>query len=461
MTAGRSKSARSRCTRACERTRTVIPRPDAAPEDPDRSEGAARDAHRAIEAIWRIESARLIAGLARLVGDIGTAEELAQDALVAALEQWPTAGVPEKPGPWLMATARHRATDLIRRRRTLERKYEELGRDVARDQDGAASEPSTEDDFGDDILGLMFMACHPVLSKDARVALTLRVLGGLTTDEIARAFLVPVSTIAQRIVRAKRTLAETHVRFEVPSGPGRAARLASVLEVIYLIFNEGYSATEGEDWVRPALCEDAIRLGRILAELTPDESEVHALVALMELHASRLRARVGPSGEPILLLDQDRATWDRLLIGRGLAALERAERLGGAMGPYALQAAIAACHARATTAAETDWPRISALYDALAQLVPSPVVELNRAVAVGMAFGPQAGLDVVDALVSEPSLKAYHLLPAVRADLLRKLGRLDEARAEFERAALLTENTRERGLLRRRAAECAAERMSG
>ena len=360
-----------------------------------------------------------------------------------------------------MATARHRATDLVRRRKTLERKYEELGRDVARVQDGAAAEPSTEDDVGDDILGLMFMACHPVLSKDARVALTLRVVGGLTTDEIARAFLVPVSTIAQRIVRAKRTLAETHVRFELPAGPARVARLATVLEVIYLTFNEGYSATEGEDWVRPALCEDAIRLGRILAELTPDESEVHGLVALMELHASRLRARVGPSGEPILLLDQDRATWDRLLIGRGLAALERAERLGGAMGPYALQAAIAACHARATTATETDWPRISALYDALAQLVPSPVVELNRSVAVGMAFGPEAGLDLVDTLVPEPSLKTYHLLPAVRADLLRKLGRFEEARAEFERAALLTQNARERELLRRRAAECTAERMSG
>jgi len=399
--------------------------------------------------------------LARLVGDIGTAEELAQDALVAALEQWPTAGIPEKPGPWLMATARHRATDLIRRRKTLERKYEELGRDAARGEEATDPDIATEEDFGDDLLGLMFMACHPVLSKDARVALTLRVLGGLTTEEIARAFLVTASTIAQRIVRAKRTLAEAHIRFEVPTGPDRAVRLASVLEVIYLIFNEGYSATEGEDWVRPALCEDAIRLGRILAELAPNEPEVHGLVALMELHASRLRARVGPSGAPILLLDQDRAIWDRLLIGRGLAALERAERLGGAMGPYALQAAIAASHARAMTATETDWPRIAALYDALAQLTPSPVVELNRAVAVGMAFGPQVGLDLVDALVSEPTLKAYHLLPAVRADLLRKLGRLEEARAEFERAALLTENARERELLQRRAAECTAERMSG
>jgi RNA polymerase sigma factor (sigma-70 family) len=419
------------------------------------------DAHRAIEAIWRIESARLIAGLARLVGDIGTAEELAQDALVAALEQWSTSGVPEKPGAWLMATAKHRATDLIRRRKTLERKYEELGRDVERDQRGKVLETPIDEEFGDDLLGLIFMACHPVLSKDARVALTLRVLGGLTTEEIARGFLVPVSSIAQRIVRAKRTLTEAHVRFEVPGGSERVARLASVLEVIYLIFNEGYAATAGEDWVRPALCEDALRLGRILAELAPREPEVHGLVALMEIHASRLRARVGPSGEPVLLLDQDRARWDRLLIRRGLAALERAERLGGAMGPYALQAAIAACHARAATGAETDWPRMAALYDALAQLAPSPVVELNRAVAVGMAFGPAAGLDLVDALVPEPSLKAYHLLPAVRGDLLRKLGRSEEARAEFERAASLTQNVRERELLQRRAAECAAERMAG
>jgi RNA polymerase sigma factor (sigma-70 family) len=414
--------------------------------------------HRAIEAIWRIESARLIAGLARLVGDIGTAEELAQDALVAALEQWPTSGVPERPGAWLMATAKHRAADLIRRRKTLERKYEELGRDLERDQ-GGKDDMSIDEDFGDDLLGLIFMACHPILSKDARVALTLRVLGGLTTEEIARGFLVPVSSIAQRIVRAKRTLTEAHVRFEVPSGSERTARLASVLEVIYLIFNEGYAATAGEEWVRPALCDEALRLGRILAELAATEPEVHGLVALMEIHASRLRARVGPSGEPVLLLDQDRARWDRLLIGRGLAALERAEVLGGAMGPYALQAAIAACHARAATAAETDWPRIVALYDAVAQLAPSPVVELNRAVAVGMAFGPAAGLDLVDALVPEPSLKAYHLLPAVRGDLLRKLGRSDEARAEFERAASLTENIAERELLQRRAAECAAEGM--
>ncbi|TME32797.1 MAG: RNA polymerase sigma factor [Chloroflexi bacterium] len=418
-------------------------------------------AHRAIEAIWRIESARLIAGLARLVGDIGTAEELAQDALVAALEQWPASGVPERPGAWLMATAKHRATDLIRRRKTLERKYEELGRDVERDQGDNNLDTAIDEDFGDDVLGLIFMACHPVLSKDARVALTLRVLGGLTTEEIARGFLVPVASIAQRIVRAKRTLTEAHIRFEVPGGSERVARLASVLEVIYLIFNEGYAATVGEDWVRPALCEEAIRLGRILAELAPAEPEVHGLVALMEIHASRLRARVGPSGEPVLLLDQDRTRWDRLLIRRGLAALERAETLGGAMGPYALQAAIAACHARAATAADTDWPRIVALYDAVAELAPSPVVELNRAVAVGMAFGPAAGLELVDALVGEPSLKAYHLLPAVRGDLLRKLGRYEEARAEFERAAALTQNARERELLQRRAAECAAERMAG
>jgi RNA polymerase sigma factor (sigma-70 family) len=369
--------------------------------------------------------------------------------------------VPEKPGAWLMRTAKHRAIDLIRRRKTLERKHEEIGRDVERAEDGMDLDAEMEEDVGDDLLGLMFMACHPVLSKDARVALTLRVLGGLTTEEIARAFLVPVSSIAQRVVRAKRTLTEAHIRFEVPDGPERAARLASVLEVIYLIFNEGYSATAGEDWVRPALCEDALRLGRILAELAPSEPEVHGLVALMEIHASRLRARVGPSGEPVLLLDQDRSRWDHLLIRRGLAALERAEGLSGAMGPYALQAAIAACHGRAATAAETDWPRIVALYDAVAQLAPSPVVELNRAVAVGMAFGPAAGLDLVDAIVSEPSLKAYHLLPAVRGDLLRKLGRSVEARVEFERAASLTDNAVERKLLQRRAAECAAEGLTG
>ena len=456
-----SRSVRSSSTRACEGALAIGPRNGDAPEGPGRRETAATEAHRAIEAIWRIESARLIAGLARIVGDIGTAEELAQDALVAALEQWPTSGVPEKPGAWLMATAKHRAIDLIRRRTTLERKHEEIGRDVERAQEGLDVDTAIDEDVGDDLLGLIFMACHPVLSTDARVALTLRVLGGLTTEEIARGFLVPVSSIAQRIVRAKRTLTEAHVRFEVPGGPEREGRLASVLEVIYLIFNEGYSATAGENWVRPALCEEALRLGRILAELVPTEPEVHGIVALMEIQASRLRARVGPSGEPILLLDQDRAHWDRLLIRRGLAALERADRLGGALGPYALQAAIAACHARAATAAETDWPRIVALYDAVAQLAPSPVVELNRAVAVGMAFGPAAGLDLVDALVSEPSLKAYHLLPAVRGDLLRKLGRSEEARAEFERAASLTGNVRERELLQRRAAECAAEGIAG
>jgi RNA polymerase sigma factor (sigma-70 family) len=378
---------------------------------------------------------------------------------VAALEQWPISGVPERPGAWLMGTAKHRAIDLIRRRQTLERKHGELARDFERDQEGRDLDTAIDEDVDDDLLGLIFMACHPILSREARVALTLRVLGGLTTEEIARAFLVPVSSIAQRIVRAKRTLAETHIRFEIPAGSERAARLASVLEVIYLIFNEGYAATAGEDWVRPALCEEALRLGRVLAELAPTEPEVHGLVALMEIHSSRLGSRVGPSGEPILLLDQDRTRWDRLLIRRGLTALERAERLGGAMGAYALQAAIVACHARAPTAAETDWPRIVALYDAVAQIAPSPVVELNRAVAVGMAFGPAAGFDLVDALSSEPSLKAYHLLPAVRGDLLKKLGRSQEARAEFERAATLTENARERELLQRRAMECAAEAM--
>ncbi len=459
--AGPSRSARSPCTRARDGALAIGPRRADAPEGPARGATAAAEAHRAIEAIWRIESARLIAGLARIVGDIGTAEELAQDALVAALEQWPASGVPERPGAWLMGIAKHRAIDLVRRRATLQRKHDEIGRDVGQAQEGTDLDAAIDEDVGDDLLGLIFTACHPILSKDARVALTLRVLGGLTTEEIARGFLVPVSSIAQRIVRAKRTLAEAHVRFEVPGGPERAARLASVLEVIYLIFNEGYSATAGNDWVRPALCEEALRLGRILAELAPNEPEVHGVVGLMEIQASRLRARVAPSGEPVLLLDQDRARWDRLLIGRGLAALERVERLGGALGPYALQAAIAACHARAATAAETDWPRIVALYDAVAQLAPSPVIELNRAVAVGMAFGPAAGLDLVDALVPEPSLKAYHLLPAVRGDLLRKLGRSEEARAEFERAASLTENVRERELLQRRAAECAAEGMAG
>ncbi|TMC33033.1 MAG: RNA polymerase sigma factor [Chloroflexi bacterium] len=416
----------------------------------------ATEARRAIEAIWRIESARLIAGLARMVGDIGTAEELAQDALVAALEQWPTSGVPAKPGAWLMGTAKHRALDLIRRRATLARKHEEIAREVQRMGTTVDLDASIDEHMGDDLLGLIFMACHPVLSNDARVALTLRVLGGLTTAEIARAFLVPESTIAQRIVRAKRTLAEEHVRFEIPTGPERTARIESVLEVIYLIFNEGYAATAGEDWVRPALCEEALRLGRILAELTPTESEVFGLVALIEIQASRLPARLGPSGEPVLLIDQDRARWDRLLIRRGLAALERVERLASPLGPYALQAAIAACHARASTVAETDWRRIVALYDAFAEIARSPVVELNRAVAVGMAFGPAAGLRFVDALVAEPALREYHLLPAARGDLLRKLGRRAEARAEFERAASLTDNARERDLLKRRAAECAA-----
>jgi RNA polymerase sigma factor (sigma-70 family) len=410
-------------------------------------------AHRAIDAVWRIESARLIAGLARIVRDVGLAEELAQDALVAALEQWPESGVPDNPGAWLMASAKHRAIDQLRRRTMVERKHEELGRELETEFEPDL-DAAIDDDIGDDLLRLVFMCCHPVLSREARVALTLRLLGGLTTEEIAQAFLVPEPTVAQRIVRAKRTLAEARVPFEVPSGAELAARLSSVLEVIYLVFNEGYSATAGDDWVRPGLCEDALRLGRILAELAPKEPEVHGLVALMEIQASRLRARTGPSGEPVLLLDQDRGRWDQLLIRRGLAALERAETLGGALGPYALQAAIAACHARARTPEETDWPRIVALYDALAQLTPSPVVELNRAVAVSMAFGPAAGLELVDELSSEPALETYYLLPAVRGDLLSKLDRLDEAGAEFERAASLTRNARERELLLERAAAC-------
>jgi RNA polymerase sigma factor (sigma-70 family) len=415
------------------------------------------DTHRAIDAVWRIESARLIAGLARIVRDVGLAEELAQDALVAALERWPESGVPDNPGAWLMATAKHRAIDLLRRREVLERKHEELGRELEARQELADPDldAALDNDIDDDLLRLMFSACHPVLSTEARVALTLRVLGGLTTEEIARAFLVPESTVGQRIVRAKRTLAEARVPFEVPGRTELAGRLSSVLEVIYLVFNEGYSATAGGDWMRPALCEDALRLGRILAELAPKEPEVHGLVALMEIQASRSHARVGPSGEPILLLEQDRGRWDQLLIRRGLAALERAERLGGALGPYALQAAIAACHARARTAAETDWARIAALYDALAQLAPSPVVELNRAVALAMAFGPAAGLELTDALISEPSLEDYHLLPSVRGDLLARLGRFDEARAEFERAAALTRNERVRALQLERAAACA------
>ena len=407
-----------------------------------------------------MESPRLIAALARMVRDLGLAEDLAQDALVAALEQWPESGVPENPGAWLMAVAKRRAIDHFRRNARLERKREEIGRDLeAQEMAVPDLEAALDDHVGDDLLRLMFISCHPILSTEARTALTLRLLGGLTTEEIARAFLAPEPTIAQRIVRAKRTLAEKRVPFEIPRGAEMAARLSSVLEVIYLIFNEGYAATAGQDWLRPALCEEALRLGRILAELAPQEPEIHGLVALMEIQASRARARVGPSGEPILLLDQNRALWDQLLIHRGLAALERAEKLtrdrhGARAGSYALQAAIAACHARARTPEETDWPRIVALYRELAQVTPSPVVELNRAVAVAMASGPAAGLELVDALAAEGSLRNYHLLPSVRGDLLKKLGRLDEARAEFERAASLTRNERERELLRRRVQEC-------
>jgi RNA polymerase sigma factor (sigma-70 family) len=415
------------------------------------------DTHRAIEAVFRIESPRLIAGLARITRDVGAAEELAQEALVAAMERWPETGVPDNPGAWLMATAKNRAIDDLRRGKRLERKHEELGRDLDDERDDAVSavEDAIDDDIGDDLLRLIFTSCHPVLPTDARVALTLRLLGGLTTPEIARAFLVPEPTIAQRIVRAKRALTEARVPYEVPRGPELAPRLASVLEVLYLIFNEGYAATAGEDWMRPGLCEDALRLGRILAELTPREPEVHGLVALMEIQASRERARRGPTGEPILLLDQDRARWDQILIRRGLAALDRAEALGGTRGPYALQGAIAACHARARTAAETDWARIVGLYGALADLTPSPIVELNRAVALAMLMGPAAGLAVVDTLRSEPALARYHLLPSVRGDLLMKLGRFDEARVELERAASLTQNARERALLLERAASCA------
>jgi RNA polymerase sigma-70 factor, ECF subfamily len=417
------------------------------------------DTHRTIDAVWRIESARLIAALARMVGDVGLAEDLAQDALVAALERWPEAGIPDNPGAWLMATAKHRAADSWRRRKMLDRKHQELARALEEQQATAPDlDAALDDPVGDDILRLIFTTCHPVLAPEARVALTLRLLGGLTTDEIARAFLVPTATVAQRIVRAKRTLAEARVPFEVPRGPELASRLASVLEVIYLVFNEGYAATAGDDWTRPALCEDALRLGRILAALAPAESEVHGLVALMEIQASRLRARTGGSGEPVLLLDQDRGRWDHVLVGRGLAALARAESLGGTLGPYALQAAIAACHARARTADETDWERMAALYDALAQLVPSPVVELNRAVALSMAFGPAAGLEVVDALMDEPSLRDYHLLPSVRGDLLARLGRRHEARDQFLRAASLTRNARERTLLLSRAAGAADSR---
>jgi RNA polymerase sigma-70 factor, ECF subfamily len=414
-----------------------------------------RDANRAIEAVWRIESAKLIAALTRIVRDVGLAEELAQDALVAALEQWPESGVPDNPAAWLMATSKHRAIDLIRRQATLERKQEEIARELERGL-GASGEPDVDaaiDDYvGDDLLRLMFMTCHPVLSKEARAALTLRLVGGLTTDEIARAFLVAEPTIAQRIVRAKRTLAAARVPFELPARDELDTRLASVLEAIYLIFNEGYLATAGEDLIRPSLQREALRLGRILAGLAPEEPEVHGLVALMELQASRSRARTGPGGEPVLLLDQDRALWDRLLIRRGLAALERAEAVGGGLGPYGLQAAIASCHATAPTGADTDWERIVALYDALAQLTHSPVVELNRAVAIAMAFGPESGLGIVDDLVAQGALDGYHLLSSVRGDLLEKLGRHGEARAEFELAASMTRNARERELLLERAA---------
>jgi len=399
----------------------------------------------AVEAVWRIESARLIGGLVRLVRDVGLAEDLAQEALVAALEKWPAAGLPDNPGAWLMATAKNRALDQLRRRQMLERKHEELA------PEATTQEPSFEEDVGDDVLRLILIACHPVLSAEARTALTLRLLGGLTTDEIARAFLVPEPTIAQRIVRAKRSLAEAKVPFEVPQGSELTARLPSILEVIYLIFNEGYAATRGDDWMRTELCDDALRLGRILAGLVPKDAEVQGLVALMELQASRSRARTTPTGEPILLLDQDRNRWDRLLIERGLAALHRAESLARPLGPYALQAAIAACHARARTGGDTDWKRIVALYDALVEVTRSPVVELNRAVAVSMAFGPAEALEIVDELADEPALAHYHLLPSVRGDLLRKLGRDREARAEFQRAASLAENARERELLLQRA----------
>jgi RNA polymerase sigma factor (sigma-70 family) len=414
------------------------------------------DIHRTIDAAWRVESARLIGALTRLVRDVGLAEDLAQSALVAALEQWPQSGIPNNPGAWLMATAKHQAIDQIRRNVRLENKTEEIGRDLELQQSlGDPESMDVDEDMGDDLLRLIFISCHPILSKEARLALTLRLLGGLTTDEIARAFLVPEPTIAQRIVRAKRTLSEAKIPFEVPTGNELAARLSSVLEVIYLIFNEGYSATSGDDWARPALCEDALRLGRVLAELMQNEPEVHGLVALMEIQASRLRARIGSSGEPIPLLEQNRGRWDQLLIQRGFAALIRAEKVGGALGPYRLQAAIAACHAQARNPEDTDWGKISALYDALAQIAPSPVVELNRAVAVGMAFGPEAGLEIVDTLMNEPSLKSYHLLPSVRGDLLMKLGRYLEACEEFKRASSLTRNARERELLLERAAICA------
>jgi RNA polymerase sigma-70 factor (ECF subfamily) len=419
------------------------------------------DTHRTIDAVWRIESPRIIAGIARIVRDVGLAEELAQDALVAALEQWPTSGIPDNPGAWLMGVAKHRAIDHLRRNKRLVEKHEEL----RYEQEGQLKAPDYEraidDEFGDDLLRLVFTACHPVLSSEARVALTLRLLGGLTTAEIARAYLVPEATVAQRIVRAKRTLSEARVPFEVPRGEELAGRLSSVLEVIYLVFNEGYTATAGDHWMRPALCEDALRLGRVLAELVPREPEVHGLVALMEIQASRSRARVSASGEPVLILDQNRALWDHLLIRRGLAALERAEKLGGSRGRYTLQAAIAACHAQARTQDETDWARIAMLYAELAQRSPSPIVDLNRAVAVGMAFGPQAGLALVDQVALEPALQSYHLLPSVRGDLLTKLGRFDEARGEFERAASLTHNARERRFLLERAEDARAAARRG
>jgi RNA polymerase sigma factor (sigma-70 family) len=419
----------------------------------------ATDTHRTIEAVWRIESAKLIAGIARIVRDVGVAEDLAQDALVAAFEQWPKSGVPGNPGAWLMATAKHRAIDQFRRNTLLERKHEQLGHELDAEREMAVPDldAAIDDHVGDDLLRLIFISCHPVLSTEARVALTLRLLGGLTTDEIARAFLVSEPAVAQRIVRAKRNLADAHVPFEVPRGAEFSARLSSVLQVIYLVFNEGYAATAGDDWMRPELCQDALRLGRILAELVPKEPEVHGLVALMEIQASRSRARVGPSGEPVLLMDQDRGRWDHVLVRRGLAALARAEELGGGLGPYTLQASIAACHAQARTGEETDWGRIATLYETLARITPSPIVDLNRAVAVGMAVGPAAGLALVDALTTEPSLKSYHLLPSVRGDLLAKLGRTGEARDEFERAASLTRNMRERELLLTRAAACARE----
>lgn len=415
----------------------------------------ATDIHRSIEAVWRIESARVIAGLTRIVRDVGVAEELAQDALVIALEKWPETGIPDNPGAWLMGTAKHRAIDYVRRGTLVDRKHEDLGREMAEKEMQVPDLAAAMDDtIGDDMLRLVFIACHPVLSTEARVALTLRLLGGLTTDEIARAYLGAEPTIAQRIVRAKRTLAEAQVPFEVPRGADFQARLSSVLQVVYLIFNEGYSASSGDDWMRPALCEEALRLGRILAELVPNEAEVHGLVALMEIQASRTKARVGPAGEPILLLDQDRSKWDQLLLHRGLAALTRAARVAANRGPYVIQAEIAACHARARTGDETDWARIASLYGELAQIAPSPVVELNRAVAVSMASGPAEGLQVVDRLQNEPALRSYHLLPSVRGDLLKKLGRIQEARAEFERAASMTRNAREQQLLRERAREC-------